>query len=196
MQIDYYYTLMSPWAYFGAPRFYALQKKYNFVINHFPLDIMKLFSISGGVPLGKRAEQRKVYRIMELKRWQKKLNMPINFSPKYFPPSDVSKASSIILSVEDQQKQNEISFLLLRQVWLEEKDIGDEKNIREACNNLNINFDQLRSVAATKIELYNSLAMKAAKCNVFGSPCYVLKEEAFWGQDRLDFLEEAIIKNI
>ena len=30
MQIDYYYTLMSPWAYFGAPRFYALQKKYSF----------------------------------------------------------------------------------------------------------------------------------------------------------------------
>ena len=30
MQIDYYYTLMSPWAYFGAPRFYELQKKYDF----------------------------------------------------------------------------------------------------------------------------------------------------------------------
>ena len=51
MQIDYYYSLMSPWAYFGAPRFYALQKKYNFGINHLPLDIMKLFSLSGGEPL-------------------------------------------------------------------------------------------------------------------------------------------------
>ena len=64
--------------------------------------------------------------------------MPINFMPKYFPPSDVSKASTIILSIDDQQKQNDISFLFLRQMWAEEKDVGDEKNIQEACNNLDL----------------------------------------------------------
>ena len=59
MQIDYYYTLMSPWAYFGAPRFYELQKKYKFKINHLPLDIMKLFPLSGGEPLGKKSGTKK-----------------------------------------------------------------------------------------------------------------------------------------
>ena len=43
MQIDYYYSLMSPWAYFGAPRLYELQDKYGLTINHFPLDLIKLF---------------------------------------------------------------------------------------------------------------------------------------------------------
>ena len=196
MQIDYYYSLMSPWAYFGAPRLYALQKKYNFKINHLPLDIMKLFPLSGGEPLGKRAEQRKVYRMMELKRWHKKLNMPINFTPKFFPPSNVSKASTIILSVNDQQKQNEISFSFLHQMWVEEKDVGDENNIREACNNLDLNFEELLTIANTKIELFNSLAEKAAKLNVFGSPTYVLNNEIYWGQDRLSLLEEHIQENL
>ena len=196
MQIDYYYSLMSPWAYFGVPRLYALQKKYNFKINHLPLDIMKLFPLSGGEPLGKRAEQRKVYRMMELKRWHKKLNMPINFTPKFFPPSNVSKASTIILSVNDRQKQNEISFLLLHQMWVEEKDVGDENNIREACNNLDLNFEELLTIANTKIELFNSLAEKAAKLNVFGSPTYVLNNEIYWGQDRLSLLEEHIQENL
>ena len=27
MQVDYYNSLMSPWACFGAPRLYGLQKK-------------------------------------------------------------------------------------------------------------------------------------------------------------------------
>ncbi len=196
MQIDYYYSLMSPWAYFGAPRFYELQKKYSLIINHFPLDIMKLFSLSGGKPLAKRADQRKAYRMMELKRWHTKLNMPINFMPKYFPPTDVSKASTIILSIDDPQKQNDISFIFLRQMWAEEKDVGDEKNLREACNNLNLNFDQLLIVAETKIELYHSLAEKAAKLNVFGSPTYVVNKEIFWGQDRLNLLEEHVSKNL
>ena len=129
MKIDYYYTLMSPWTYLGTSRFYELQKKYGFLINHLPLDIIKLFSLSGGEPLGKRAQQRKCYRMMELKRWQKKLNIPINFNPKYFPPSDVIKASCMILSIKNQKNQNLLSFNLLKCVWVEEKDIGDTKTL-------------------------------------------------------------------
>ncbi len=107
----------------------------------------------------------------------------------------MSKASTIILSIDDPQKQNDISFLFLHQMWVEEKDVGDENNIREACNNVDLNFDQLSIVAKTKIELYHSLAEKASKLNVFGSPTYVVNKEIFWGQDRLDFLEEFVDKN-
>ena len=44
-------------------------------------------------------------------------------------------------------------------------------------------------------KLYHSLAVEASNKNVFGSPSYVLNEEVFWGQDRLDLLEEAVVKN-
>lgn len=192
MQVDYYYTLMSPWAYFGAPRFYSLQKKYKFKINHLPLDILKLFSLSGGQPLAKRAEQRKIYRIMELKRWKHKLNMPINLSPKYFPPSNVSKASAMILSIEDQDKQNAFSFSCLENIWLNEKDIGNEKNLIDICNDLNIDHDKLLKNIDNKINLYESIAISASQKNIFGSPTYVVDKEIFWGQDRLELLEEFI----
>ena len=195
MQIDYYYTLMSPWAYFGAPRFYAMQKKYKFRINHLPLDIMKLFPLSGGEPLGKRAEQRKAYRMMELKRWQKKLDLPINFTPKFFPPSGVSIASSMILSLKDPEQQNNLSYLLLKYVWVDELDIGDKNNLKNACHYLKLDFDSLLKSSKDKLELYNSLAEKAAKLNIFGSPTYVISGEIFWGQDRLELLEEFIKEN-
>ena len=195
MQIDYYYTLMSPWAYLGAQRFYELQKRYNFKINHYPLDILKLFSLSGGEPLAKRADQRKAYRMMELKRWQKKLNLPINFEPKYFPPSDVVKASCMILSIEDQNVQNVISLNLLKCVWVEEKDIGNLNTLTEVSNQMGLNIDETLQHLEIHENFYHSLADKAAKCNVFGSPSYVLNDEVFWGQDRLELLEERIIEN-
>jgi len=194
MQVDYYYTLMSPWAYFGAARFYDLQKKYKFKINHQPLDIIELFSLSGGLPLAKRSEQRKIYRIMEINRWSKKLNIPINVSPKYFPPPNVSKASAMILAIEDQQKQNNFSFECLKYIWVNEKDISDDKNLLDICSNLNINFEKLLKNIDTKTELYESIAGLASKKNVFGSPTYVIGKEIFWGQDRLDLFEEYIIK--
>lgn len=187
---------MSPWAYLGAQRFYELQKKYNFIINHYPFDILKLFSLSGGIPLAKRADQRKIYRMMELKRWKKKLNLPINFQPKYFPPSDLVKASCMILSIKDQNVQNLTSLNLLKCVWVEEKDIGSIINLNEVCHKVGLNSHEIIDNLEIHEKFYHSLADKAAKCNVFGSPSYVLNGEVFWGQDRLDLLEEKILDSI
>ena len=194
MQIDYYYTLMSPWAYLGAQRFYDLQKKYNFEIKHYPLDIIRLFSLSGGIPLAKRTEQRKIYRMMELQRWQKKLKLPLNFTPKYFPPSDVEKASCMVLSIKDSNIQNLLSFNFLKCVWIDEKDIGDVNTLIEICKNLQLNGEKILEESRGFRDFYNSLAEVAAKNNVFGSPSYVLDNEVFWGQDRLDLLEEKILE--
>ena len=59
-------------------------------------------------------------------------------------------------------------------------------------NFYDLNFDQLLMEAKSKIDLYHSLAEKASKLNVFGSPTYVVNKEIFWGQDRLDLLEEHV----
>ena len=196
MNISYYYTLMSPWAYLGSRRFYKLKEKYNFNIIHYPLDIIKLFSLSGGEPLAKRADQRKAYRLMELRRWKEILKIPINPQPKHFPPSDVSVASCMILALDNEKDQNKLAHKLLEFVWVEEKDIGDISTLKEACSKCNIEFNELIRSQKNFVEKYHSLAIHASKKNVFGSPSYVLDEEIFWGQDRLDMLEKALQKKI
>ena len=77
-------------------------------------------------------------------------------------------------------------------MWLEEKDIGDKINLKKACEDLNLNFNELYEKSDEKKGLYESLAEKAAKLNVFGSPTYVINNEIFWGQDRLEMLEDYI----
>ena len=196
MQIDYYYTLMSPWAYLGAHRFYELQNKYNFEINHYPLDISKLFSLTGGIPLRKRSEQRKAVRMMELRRWKKKLKLPLNFNPKYFPLPDIETASCMVLSIQDSKMQNLLSFNFFKCVWIEEKDISNVKTLLEVCDNLQLDGEKILKYSKGFINFYNSLVDKATKHNVFGSPSYVLNNEVFWGQDRLELLEEKILENI
>jgi len=116
--------------------------------------------------------------------------------PKYFPPSDVSKASCMVLSMKDEKIQNDLSFSLLQCVWVKQKDIGDQNTLIKVCEDLNLNSEDMFEQALAEENFYHSLAGKAANRNVFGSPSYVLNEEVFWGQDRLDLLEEAIVKNI
>ena len=81
-------------------------------------------------------------------------------------------------------------------VWVNEEDIGDESTLIEVCESLNLRSEEMFERASDKKKLYHSLAIEASNKNVFGSPSYVLNEEVFWGQDRLDLLEETIIKKI
>jgi 2-hydroxychromene-2-carboxylate isomerase len=44
------------------------------------------------------------------------------------------------------------------------------------------------------LDEYNRYPAEAPRDGVFGSPFYIFEGEPFWGQDRLDFVEEAIIR--
>ena len=185
---------MSPWAYLGSQRFYALKKKYNFKIIHNPLDHRKLFSITGGVPLAKRSKQRKEYRIMELERWKEILETPLNINPKYFPPSDIIIPSCMILALENEESQNHLAQKFLEYVWVKDKDLGNKLHIIEACKECNLEAEELFNSYIKFVEKFESLAEKAADINVFGSPSYVIDSEVFWGQDRLELLERKLKK--
>ena len=41
---------------------------------------------------------------------------------------------------------------------------------------------------------YKALTQEAIDRQVFGSPTYIYRDELFWGQDRLDFLDLALAK--
>ena len=41
---------------------------------------------------------------------------------------------------------------------------------------------------------YQALTQEAIERKVFGAPTYVYRDELFWGQDRLDFLDRALAK--
>ena len=43
-----------------------------------------------------------------------------------------------------------------------------------------------------KLKYYASNSQEAIDKGVFGAPSFIIDNELFWGQDRLDFLEDKI----
>ena len=68
-----------------ATRFAEMAKRHGAVVNVKPTDFGKVFPVSGGLPLPKRAPQRQAYRLVELKRFSDYLKLPLNLQPKFFP---------------------------------------------------------------------------------------------------------------
>ena len=195
MKIEYYYSVASPYAYMGIDRFQELVKKYSLEVLEKPFDLVgKVFPETGGVPVPKRHPARQKYRLTEIERFGKKNNLKINKQPKFFPPADPHKAALFtIATIENGQSLN-FGKEVLTKLWADEQDISQDTVLENICNKLNINFSELKKQAETEEikNIYLSNSQEAIDKGVFGAPSFILDDELFWGQDRLDFLEDKI----
>lgn len=55
---EYYFSFISLWSYIGSRRLQALAQNHNAQIVYKPIDLLHIFSVSGGLPVKQRAPQR------------------------------------------------------------------------------------------------------------------------------------------
>ena len=195
MKVDYYFSIASPFSYLAVDRFASLIKKYELDVDEKPFDLVgTVFTNTGGLPVPKRHPSRQKYRLIEIDRIAKKFNVPINRQPKFFPPSDPHLPAKFVLAACKKGDKLNFGNTCLKYLWSLEKDISDYKVLEEICEKLNLKFDDIKNSALSdEIEAkYKENSKDAIDQNVFGAPSYVFKNEIFWGQDRIEYLEDAI----
>ena len=98
--IVYYMAPQSPWTWLGHDRMIAIARKHGARIDLRPADLNRVFPVSGGLPLAKRAPQRQAYRLVELPRWSAFTGVPLNLHPKFFPVAGDDASKLIIAATE------------------------------------------------------------------------------------------------
>jgi len=195
MKIEYYYGIPSPFTYLGSLKLQLIAKEHEAEIIEKPCDLVGgIFSKTGGVPVPQRSQQRQKYRLDEIKRWSEFLNIKTNTKPKFFPPKDPHLPAKFTIAANLLGTKIIFDHELLKLLWSEEKNISDEKNIKTVCDRFKINFKELSTLANSEkvSKIYADNSIEAIEKNVFGVPTYILNNELFWGQDRLEFLERAL----
>ena len=193
--IDYYFTPISPFTYLGHDRLVAIARKHGATIAVKAINLGDVFPVSGGLPLSKRAPQRQAYRLVELRRWSEYLNMPINVQPRFFPVNG-DLAAAWILAAQEQGIAQALALTgaVGRAIWEQERDVAAESTLTDIASELGLDAVTLGRRAATTeiVARYKALTQEAIDRQVFGAPTYVYRDELFWGQDRLDFLDRAL----
>jgi 2-hydroxychromene-2-carboxylate isomerase len=143
-----------------------------------------------------RSAARQSYRQLELARWSKRLGVPIILEPQHYPV-DRGPSSRLLISTANLGKDAlGLSHVILRAIWAEDQDISDWSTLTKlACQhgldgNLLVEAAQHEGIEAQ----YRENTSRAIKAQVFGSPTFIVDGERFWGQDRLDFLADRILR--
>ena len=195
--VDYYFAPISPFAYLGHERFIAIAQKHGATINVKPINLGDVFSVSGGLPLMKRAPQRQAYRLVELRRWSQHLNKPMNIQPQFFPV-DGNLAACWILAASELGMEQALAMAgaVGRAIWEQQRNIADGATMDAIAREAGLPAPALaaRAQAPDIAAKYAALTQQAIARDVFGSPTYAVDDELFWGQDRLDFLDRKLAK--
>jgi 2-hydroxychromene-2-carboxylate isomerase len=198
MHIDYYVSLNSPWTHLGATRIEALAAAHNATMRIYPVEFGTIFANSGGFPLPQRSPQRQAYRQQELARWRDRLNIPIHINPKFFPASEQLTASCVIGVRETigDQPAIKLAHAILKAVWEQERNPADPATLATLISEIGLDADQVSRIGADPQWAERRLADTRAALarNVFGAPSYVIGDDIFWGQDRLEFVERRLAK--
>ncbi len=182
--IDYYMSPASPWTYLGHARFAEIAERHGATIHVRPVDFGVVFPQSGGLPLPKRAPQRQAYRLMELKRWKEHLGVPLVVQPKHVPVN--AHPAGALICAAPEEKRMAIAGDLLAALWRDDRNLADPALLRE--------IGAKHGVAEGDSAAYERYTQEAVARGIFGAPSFVYRDEVFWGQDRLDFLDRALAK--
>ena len=189
-QIDYFFAAISPFVYLGGQRLEAIATKHGANIRYVPIDAPALFPRTGGQILAERHPSRKAYRLQELKRWSVRLGMPLNIQPAFFPVNPAPASYAIIAAAKvGGGDLGGLVHAFPRAVWAEGRNISDDDVVKDILARHGFDPSIADRYMLMAAETYASNLEEAVSRGVFGVPSYVVGDQIFWGQDRLEDLD-------
>lgn len=189
--IDYYFITVSPFAYLAGTRLEEIAENHKATITYKPFDLVSVFPRTGGKPLAERHESRQAYRLQELPRIARHVGLPINVKPAYFPTNPAPSSYAIIAA----QKAGggdlgKLVHSILAACLAEDRDVAQDEVIRDCLGAAGFEPSLTDSGLMVGADTYAANTEEAVMRGVFGSPFYIVGDEKFWGQDRLDYLDD------
>ena len=192
--IGYFYSIRSSFAYLGAQRLYDLARRYDARVIHKPVNLSAVVVATGGIPFEQRSPARLAHSQLELRRWSAFLGIPINVDPTHHVGPRELASGMVIAAQRQKHNADGLSFAILEALWRDDRDIADEKVLRELATRRGLDGGQLVAEAMSREVQAEFVANtdEAIRRGIIGSPTYLVGDEPFFGQDRLDFVERAL----
>jgi 2-hydroxychromene-2-carboxylate isomerase len=183
VDVTFYYNFRSPYCYLVSKTVWDIFDDFNTNLVWRPL---------GGWS-GRSDPERAKIKIplvrQDMKRWTRKLGIPMNPPPITTDPT-AAGAASLLAEKEGQLRPYIVE--VMRAEWAEGQDIGDLEVLKSVARRIGMDPDAVVAAAqdATNLAQLEHNAEEAQHKGVFGVPSFIIGEDIFWGNDRLDFVRD------
>lgn len=198
MRVVHYFSPMSGYAYLGLGALRAMAERRCASIVHKPVDVVRLFAAVDTIAPAKQSPARMNWRRADMARWAKRRGLPLNVQPRHWPINASLASRAIIAAQASGLDASALAEAILSAIWARDLDISNAETLATLAGACGIDAQTLLAMADTPAAQAEFAANtdEAIALGVVGSPTYFVSGEMFFGQDRLDFVEEKLAEAI
>jgi len=188
--LEFFYDFTSPYSYLASLRVEAVARDGGATLRWRPFLLGGVFKATGNrAPIETVAKGRAMW--IDLERWARRLEVPLR-RPTTFPiPSILALRAA--LAAEPAALPG-LSHAVFRAAWADGRDIADATVLAAVLSEAGLDGAALVAAAPGCKEALAAQTQEAVDRGAYGAPTFLVGEELFTGNDRLDFVAEALAR--
>jgi 2-hydroxychromene-2-carboxylate isomerase len=190
--VEFYFDFGSPTAYLAYKRLMQLNDQYDMHVEFKPMLLGGVFKATGNsspVMIPAKGQYMGQY---DLPRFAKRYQVPFNHNPHF--PINTLYLMRGYFAADEASKAGEYREAVFNAMWIDQKNMGDMTVVQSVLEENSIDANLIFAKAETP-EIKTTLIKQteeAVNRGIFGAPTMFIGSEMYFGQDRLDFIEEEV----
>ena len=191
--VEFFFDFGSPYTYLAYHQLPKIAARHGATVIWRPILLGGVFQATGNKsPMEVPAKGR--YSLIDLQRWAQHFGVPLQMNP-HFPINTLPLMRGAVAM----QLRSEVEFqryvaVIFRAMFEHPRNLNQPEEVAAVLAENGMDptaFVDLINAPAAKEKLKENTAQAVAR-GVFGAPTFFVGEQMFWGQDRLDFVEQAL----
>jgi 2-hydroxychromene-2-carboxylate isomerase len=191
--IDFHFDFVSPYSYLASTVLPGVAASHGAAVNYRPFTLIELMQKVGNRPTSIECQNKGVYVMADLQRWAKRYRVEFAPNPAW-PRIDFAELGRGALVALDEGRGADYVAAIFRAVWGDAADLGQRPKLIEVLARAKLDGDRLlqRATSPDYVTRLKESTVAAAERGVFGSPTMFVGKEMFFGNDRFDFMIQAL----
>jgi 2-hydroxychromene-2-carboxylate isomerase len=134
------------------------------------------------------------YTFVDFARYAKRYGVPLNLNPHFPINTLMLMRGAIGLKMTNDPRFEKYCSTIFKAIWVDSQNLNDPMTVGKTLQQAGFNVDELLALTnnQTTKDALKTATQVAVERGIFGAPTFFVGNEMFWGQDRLDFVVEAL----
>jgi 2-hydroxychromene-2-carboxylate isomerase len=192
--IEFFFDLGSPTAFLAHTQLKKIAKKYGAKLIYEPILLGAVHKATNNIAPGMVPTKGRYMLMQDLPRFVKRYDIEFKMNP-YFPINTLTLMRGCYAAKEMGCFEQYVN-IIFDAMWVRGLNLGNETVLMSVLDEAGINSKKLMdfiSKDSIKEQLKGNTSKSISK-GAFGAPTIYVGDQMFFGQDRLDFIEEELAK--
>ena len=191
--VEFYFDFGSPTSYLAYTQLPGICAAAGAELVYRPVLLGGVFQATGNVsPIAVPAKGR--YTLVDMQRFARRYGVPLKMNPHFPINTLLLMRATTGVQLRQPERFEALLACVFKGMWVDALNLGDSAVLGPLLAEAGFDPQALLALAAEQ-EVKDALKANteaAIKRGMFGAPTLFVGEEMFFGQDRLDFVREAL----